>query len=398
MALQAGNMLFKQENIKLGPSRDQGNTVNVHITNQPRNENLVVVAAGKNRISAQARRHNEMRRKIIARSTEARTLAGPNPWTVMAVPVLLGIHWGVAWLVSGSNVLVCFLAAFFVGQIVIHATGALVHETAHRLIFKSDRSKLLFDLSLEVILGSFSKQLTYQHQHISSHHPFIGNYDRDYEHEDICSFNARRSLLANSPVTQRLMTLLTLVLHVLPFGFLVSDEVMPRLYKRLTGQVVNDKARHIGSGAPTVLDRRLFIAVSLLTNVALFWLFGFWGWLYHNWSLSLFLGKFGVTNLGQSLSEHEGDDDRNPTYSDYRATNWLFFNTGYHNEHHTFPNIPWTRLPKLRQLAPDVFNRQNPRSYIGLWWRHLRSDFGPSRNNDMMSADLSRRCPKVLER
>lgn len=357
-----------------------------------------MTAKAKDSISPQARRHNQMRRQVIGRHAQARRLAGPNPWTALAVPVLLGIHWGVAWLVSGSNILVCFLAAFFVGQVVIHSAGALVHETAHRLIFKGNLAKLLFDLSLEVILGSFSKQLTYQHQHVSSHHPFIGNYERDYEHEDICSFNARRKLLSTSPTTQRMLTLVTLALHLMPFGFLISDEVMPRLYRVASGQVVSDTARHIGNSNPTTYERWLFIAVSLLANAMLFWLFGFWGWLYHNWSLSLFLGKFGVTNLGQSLSEHEGDDESNPTYSDYRITNLLFFNTGYHNEHHTFPNVPWTRLPMLRKIAPDVFNRQNPHSYVGLWWRHLKSDFGPSRRNGLMDIDLGERCPKVLER
>jgi sphingolipid delta-4 desaturase len=173
--------------------------------------------------------------------------------------------------------------------------------------------------------------------------------------------------------------------------------IMPKLYARLSGRVVKDKARHIGSTTPTYFQRWLFIAVSLFANLMLFWFFGFWGWLYHNWSLSLFLGKFGVTNLGQSLSEHEGDDEVNPTYSDYRFTNWLLFNTGYHNEHHTFPNVPWTRLPKLKHLAPDVFNRENPRSYFSLWWRHVRQDFSPSRRNAMMKADLGERCPEAAK-
>lgn len=352
------------------------------------------VAAG---ISPQARRHNDMRRQIVRRSPEARNLAGACPWTAIAVPVLLGLHWGMAWLVGGSNLLFCFIAAFFFGQFVIHSAGALLHETAHRLVFRNDLPKLCFDLSLELILGSFGKQLTYQHEHISSHHPFIGNYERDYEHEDICSFNARRTLTMESPAKQRVLTFATLFLHLLPFGFLVSDKVMPKLYKRLSGQAVADRYRRIGSTQPTGFQRWSFVAVSLFANLLLFWLFGFWGWLYHNWSLSLFLGKFGVTNLGQSLSEHEGDNEVNPTYSDYRLTNWLFFNTGYHNEHHTFPNVPWTRLPMLRNLAPDVFNRENPQNYFALWWRHVRQDFSPSRHNPMMKVDLSERCPKATE-
>ena len=29
---------------------------------------------------------------------------------------------------------------------------------------------------------------------------------------------------------------------------------------------------------------------------------------------------------------------------------------GYHNEHHDFPSVPWTRLPALRALAPEYYD------------------------------------------
>ena len=28
---------------------------------------------------------------------------------------------------------------------------------------------------------------------------------------------------------------------------------------------------------------------------------------------------------------------------------------GYHNEHHDFPSVPWTRLPALRKLAGEFY-------------------------------------------
>lgn len=344
------------------------------------------------RISRHAARHNEIRRAVLKQFPQVSGLTGSNPWTALAILPLLAIHWTLAWLVSQSNLLVCFLVSFLVGQIVIHSGGALLHETAHRLIFRRNGPKLAFDLTLEVLLASFGKQLTYQYEHVTSHHAHLGDYERDYEHEDICSFAARRSVKLQHPALQRALTVFTLALHLLPFGFLISDAILPRFYRRLSPYETRDRRRNIRARQVPVMLRVLFVAVSLAANVFLFISFGFLGWLYHNWSLSIFLGKAGVTNLGQSLSEHAGDDDIHPTFSDYRLQNLLLFNTGYHNEHHSFPNIPWNRLPSLRTIAPEYLSRQNPRNYVSLWARHVAADFSPSRKNPLMDSQFEERC------
>lgn len=338
------------------------------------------------RISEQALRHNQMRRAVVDAHPEVRALARPNPYTAFAIPVLLAIHWSIAWLVSDSNLLVVFLVSFFVGQVVIHAAGGLVHETAHRLIFQRPVPKLLFDIGLELVLASFGKQLTYQHEHISSHHRHIGDYDHDYEHEDIRLYETRRAFRRRHPVIQKAVTVVTLAVNLLPLGFLVSEELFPRFYKWITGQPVKDRRRPLDATQPTRQMMALFIAVSLAVNVGLFLAFGVLGWLYHIWSLSIFLGKCGVTNLGQSISEHDGDDSVSPTISTYWWGNWLLFNTGYHNEHHTFPNVPWNRLPRLKKAAPDIFNRASERSYFGWWWQHVKDDFGATRRNALVNA------------
>ncbi len=339
------------------------------------------------RISPQARRHIDVRRQIIKEHPGVLTLAGPDWRGAPAAVLILAVHWTVLWFVSQTNVFVVFLTAFFFGQLAIHSAGTLVHETAHRLVFRNPRAKLLFDLLLETIITSFGRQLTYQHEHVSSHHPHLGVYERDYEHEDVCRFLARRAYRAKHPVRQRFVTALELFLHLLPFGFLFADKILMPFYRGATGRVVKDPERDIGATKAPSAEMRLFIAVSIGVNVFLFSTFGFLGFLYQIWSLSLFLGKCGVTNLGQSLSEHPGDDIEMPTRSTYWWGNWILFNTGYHHEHHTFPEVPWTKLPKLKALAPQAFDVGGTRSYVRCWWDHVREDFSPSRKNAIQTSD-----------
>lgn len=344
-------------------------------------------------LSQQARRHQEMRRKIVAQHPNARLLSGSSPWTVLALPMLLILHWGSAYLVAESaSILVCFIAALTFGQLCIHATGALVHETAHRLIFRGRVGKLLFDIGLEVILASYSRQLTYQYEHVTSHHPRLGDYAGDYEFEDACHAQARRMVRVRNPMLSNMFTLLTLLLHALPLGILIADKLLPVLLRRQNEMGIQDHHRHIGARKVPKHLRLLFCVISLLSNLVLLASFGWLALLYHVWALSLFLGKLGFTNLGQSLSEHEGDNVEHPTLSDYGVLNRILFNTGYHNEHHTFPNVPWHRLPALRAAAPGVFNRENPRGYIKLWWDHIRADFSESRRNPLVGSLSQEQC------
>ncbi len=344
-------------------------------------------------ISPQSRRHNEMRRAALQAHPELAQLTGPQPLTALALPILLAVHWGIAWLVSDGGLLLVGLTAFVVGQLVYHSASSLIHETCHKLVFRGPRAKLGFDLGLEFILSSYGKSLTYQHQHVTSHHPFVGDYERDYEHEDICALQARQTVYRTKPHLQRLFTAMTLFLHALPLGSVfIAGQIMPRLYRWASGRPNRDPQPRFSGTAPTSQDMRPFIAVSLLSNLTLLFLLGPWALLYHIWSLSFFLGKLGISNLGQSLSEHPGDDLVNPTRSTYGPINWLLFNTGYHNEHHSFPNVAWTRLPTLRRVAPEVFHAEAERTYIGAWWDHIRNNFSPSRNLEIHKTDQLPRC------
>ncbi|CRK38458.1 hypothetical protein HYQ45_005131 [Verticillium longisporum] len=44
------------------------------------------------------------------------------------------------------------------------------------------------------------------------------------------------------------------------------------------------------------------------------------------------------------------------TFSYYGPLNFLTYNVGLHNEHHDFPAVPWTRLPKLKAIANEFYD------------------------------------------
>jgi sphingolipid delta-4 desaturase len=56
----------------------------------------------------------------------------------------------------------------------------------------------------------------------------------------------------------------------------------------------------------------------------------------------------------------------------------LAFNVGYHNEHHDFPNIPWTLLPELRKIAPEYYDMPECKSWTWAIIDFIRTPgFGP---------------------
>ena len=68
-----------------------------------------------------------------------------------------------------------------------------------------------------------------------------------------------------------------------------------------------------------------------------------------------------VMNNALSYSEHynaiDPEDTKRDSTSCYnKIYNFLFFNTGYHQEHHYRPGIHWTKLPELRQQLPENRN------------------------------------------
>jgi sphingolipid delta-4 desaturase len=60
------------------------------------------------------------------------------------------------------------------------------------------------------------------------------------------------------------------------------------------------------------------------------------------------------------------------TFSYYGPLNLLTYNVGYHNEHHDFPAVPWTRLPRLHEIAKGFYaDLPHHRSWTYAIWRFI---------------------------
>ena len=60
------------------------------------------------------------------------------------------------------------------------------------------------------------------------------------------------------------------------------------------------------------------------------------------------------------------------TFSYYGPLNLLTYNVGFHNEHHDFPAIPWTRLPELHTIASEFYTGlPSHQSWIWVIWQFI---------------------------
>ncbi|MEL6927163.1 MAG: fatty acid desaturase [Cyanobacteria bacterium J06600_6] len=308
--------------------------------------------------------HIQRSQAILRQHPEIRQYFGNYPLSILPIFLLVILQWSIAWLVRDLNWLAVGAIAFLVGQFVLHSLGIFVHEAAHNLIFKSKLGSR-FALWL-IICGSlsFGESLTYIGVHGKTHHLQLNDYQYDHE-----LWDRNRAEFVSHHLAWRIFESLV---HLLPGGMAITDLILSRLVKEDVRQV---KSATIDSQFNlllifTSLSLYLFAYLAISPQAAL----------YLFWSLTLMASNWGITFRGQSIAEHH-IYHQGKTFSTYSWTNIPFFNTGYHDEHHTFPLVPWVHLPKIKQIAQESFTNDNPHSYFYWWWKWAKSIFTPAGYN-----------------
>ncbi|HSC89558.1 MAG TPA: fatty acid desaturase [Polyangiaceae bacterium] len=271
-------------------------------------------------VTRQVTWHDERRARIRRSHPEVTTLYGPDPRTGLCIVVLVALHLVIARSLVGQPWIVWLLAVTLIGPTVAHALGVLIHEASHNLINRSPRANRLWLLVCNLPLGA-PAAVEFRAQH-SLHHRHLGDADGS---DTQAPTRAEDAWVGNAS------------------GRKFWSFFLGRFFYK--GRPANAVAWDGWMVANWITSFGVSIAVLVV-----------WGGWACGYLVASSLLAFGPHTFGaRRLSEHLPVRAEQPTNSYYGPLNWLSFNVGYHVEHHDFPNIAWTRLPKLKEMARDEY-------------------------------------------
>jgi sphingolipid delta-4 desaturase len=289
--------------------------------------------------------HATRRKEILEKHPEIYTLFTKEPRTFLIVlaiviaqiasaVVVKDLHWG--WLV---------LWAYAFGGTVNHSLQLAVHELSHNLCWKSDIANKLTALLANTVTG-FPSAITFQRYHLE-HHMYQGVDGIDTDVPTLAEVR-----FFNSAPRKALWMFLQPAFYAL----------RPLFVKPKT---------------PTKWELINWVT-QMSFNVAIVYTLGGKALAYFFIGTLLGLGLHPVA--GHFVAEHYEFTNNIETYSYYGCLNRVNFNVGYHNEHHDFPRIPWSNLPKVKKIAPEFYDKlPHYTSYVAVIWRYITDPtVGPS--------------------
>ncbi len=268
--------------------------------------------------------HIERGRQIVAAHPQVRTLAGPLPATALWITALAASQLALSIALRHSAWYVWLPIAYVVGATIDHALWVLIHDCCHHLVFKWRPGNRIMALVANLPLV-FPSAMSFWKYHLV-HHGHLNDVEFD---PDVPGPVETRVIGASSLRK-------TLWLAAFP---LVVGAIRPR---RLVTVPFMDRWTAINFVTQAAV-------VTLLVAGA--------GWAPLMYLLASTVMAIGLHPLGARwIQEHYVFAPGQETYSYYGPLNLVAFNIGYHNEHHDIATIPWSRLPRLRAMAPEFYD------------------------------------------
>jgi sphingolipid delta-4 desaturase len=238
---------------------------------------------------------------------------------LMIVAAQLVIAWGVARAHLGAGWIV--LLAYVVGATLNHWAGMGIHEASHDLVARHELANRALAMVANIPIV-FPSAMSFRRHHLR-HHSHLGIVGEDND----LAMALEIRWVGRSPWRKLVWLAFYPFFATLARGFIRKPD---------RWEVAN-------------------IAFSIACLPALWALVGGTGVGYL--ALSTFFG-YGLLHptAAHFIHEHYIWKKGQETYSYYGALNWVNFNVGYHNEHHDLMWIPCWRLPRLRAMAPELYD------------------------------------------
>lgn len=301
-------------------------------------------------LSDQPEPHSLRRDEILKKHPEIKTLMGHEWRTKYIIAATVFLQMFMAWFTLDWGWPSYLMAVYVVGATANHSLFLAVHELAHNLGAKTILQNKLIGLLANLPIGiAFS--ITFKPYHME-HHRHQGE---DQVDSDIPTLFEGWLLTRSS---------MGYVDHTIRKAIFMSLQIFAYALRPM----------FVKPGL-VPLDRWLLLnwTVVLAFDGLIFLWLGPWGVVYFIAS-TLLAGSIHPT-AGHFIAEHYVMEGNAETYSYYGPLNMLAYNVGYHNEHHDFPNIAWSNLPKVRELAPEYYNDlPQCKSWPGVLLRYIFDD------------------------
>ncbi|GLB39083.1 putative sphingolipid Delta4-desaturase (DES) [Lyophyllum shimeji] len=268
--------------------------------------------------------HRTRRMAIMKAHPEVTRLMGHEPLTRYVVLLVVTLQLGVAISLRHTPTLspLFLVCAYVIGGTANHNLFLAIHEITHNLAFRRVVPNKLLAIFANLPIG-IPYSAAFKGYHIE-HHKFLGQDGIDTD------LPTRFELLClNNVLGKVFFATFQILFYALRPGFVRSQRLTRWHLLNLVVQLIFDYALVSAFGARPL--------IYLLAS-------------------SFFAGSLHPC-AGHFIAEHYlWDGMAQETFSYYGWLNVLAYNVGYHNEHHDFPSVPWTRLPALRALAPEFYD------------------------------------------
>ena len=279
--------------------------------------------------------HRTRRQAVIKAHREVLQLCGPEPLTKYVVLAVVVLQIACAYALEDTAIMSWpfWLTAYIVGATANQNLFLAIHEISHNLAFKTPVYNRAIAIFANLPIG-LPYSAGFRQYHLT-HHKSLGvdGLDTDLP-------TALEAVFLDSVFGKAFFCTFQLLFYAVRPVFVYKIPFGMVHYCNIAAQISFDMVvvKYLGWRAMTYLLLSSILAGSLHPCAAHF--------ISEHYVFSRSTVKAGKMPKDVPIPE---------TFSYYGPLNALTYNVGYHNEHHDFPALPWTRLPKLHSIAKEYY-------------------------------------------